>query len=232
MIRVIEPELLDHLLPDDPMAIGSRRDLRRVNAWMGNAALLETLVSRFDLPQPLSVLELGAGDGTLLLRLARRLPTNTKPVTAVLLDRQPVVTAETIQRFRTLNWNIQIESADVFEWLEQPGPRFDWIVTNLFLHHFDKEALSQLLQRAALRTDAIVALEPRRSPLALIGSRLLGFIGCNRVTRHDARVSVHAGFSGREISACWPSAEGWHLEEGPRGLFSHGFSATRNRAPS
>lgn len=232
MIRVIEPELLDHLLPDDPMAIGSRRDLRRVNAWMGNAALLETLVSRFDLPQPLSVLELGAGDGTLLLRLARRLPTNTKPVTAVLLDRQPVVTAETIQRFRTLNWNIQIESADVFEWLEQPGPRFDWIVTNLFLHHFDKEALSQLLQRAALRTDAIVALEPRRSPLALFGSRLLGFIGCNGVTRHDARVSVHAGFSGREISACWPSAEGWHLEEGPRGLFSHGFSATRNRAPS
>ena len=232
MIRVIEPELLDHLLPDDPMAIGSRRDLRRVNAWMGNAALLETLVSRFDLPQPLSVLELGAGDGTLLLRLARRLPTNTKPVTAVLLDRQPVVTAETIQRFRTLNWNIQIESADVFEWLEQPGPRFDWIVTNLFLHHFDKEALSQLLQRAALRTDAIVALEPRRSPLALFGSRLLGFIGCNGVTRHDARVSVHAGFSGQELSACWPSADGWHLEEGPRGLFSHGFSATRNRALS
>ncbi len=232
MIRAIEPELLDHLPPEDPMAIGSRRDLRRVNAWMGNAALLETLVSRFDLPQPLSVLELGAGDGTLLLRLARRLPSRTKPVTAVLLDRQPVVTAETIQQFRTLNWNIQIESADVFEWLDQSGPRFDLIVTNLFLHHFDTEALCQLFQRAALRTDAIVALEPRRSRLVLMGARLLGLIGCNRVTRHDARVSVHAGFSGQELSACWPTPDGWHLVERPMGLFSHGFSASRTRANS
>jgi len=232
MVRVIQPERLDHLPADDPMAIGSRRDLRRVNAWMGHVGLWRKMVARSDLPHPARVLELGAGDGTLLLRLAQRWPQGRTSVAAVLLDRQPVVSDETVQRFKALNWSIQIEASDALEWLRQPGPRWDLIVTNLFLHHFEREPLCHLLRQVALRTDAFVALEPRRSSLALIGSRLLGFIGCNGVTRHDARVSVHAGFSGQEISACWPSAEGWHLEEGPRGLFSHGFSATRNRAPS
>ncbi len=227
MLRVIQPEWLDQLPADDPLAIGSRRDLRRVNAWMGNAALLRTLVFQSNRSRPLTMLELGAGDGTLLLRLAQRWPGDAKPVTTVLLDRQPVVTLETIRRFRNLNWNVQIVSADAFEWLEQSGPRFDMIVTNLFLHHFEPEALGRLLQQAALRTDAFVALEPRRSMLALSGSRLLGLIGCNRVTRHDARVSVHAGFSGQELSALWPSPDGWLLEERPMGLFSHGFSAVR-----
>ena len=232
MERVIQPERLDHLPAEDPMAIGSRRDLQRVNAWMGNVGLWWKMVSRLNLPARARVLELGAGDGTLLLRLAQRWPRGAPPVAAVLLDRQPVVSTETVQRFKTLDWVIHIKTSDALEWLRQPGPRFDLIVTNLFLHHFEREALCHLFQQVALRSDAFVALEPRRSRLALVGSRLLGFIGCNGVTRHDARVSVHAGFSGQELSACWPSADGWHLEEGPRGLFSHGFSATRNRALS
>ena len=40
MKRIIEPELLDTLPPDDPRAVRSRRDLRRVNAWMRNHAIM------------------------------------------------------------------------------------------------------------------------------------------------------------------------------------------------
>src|SRR5665213_1028567 len=39
MKRIVEPELLDALPPDDPSAIRSRQDLRRVNAWMRNHEL-------------------------------------------------------------------------------------------------------------------------------------------------------------------------------------------------
>ena len=38
MKRVVEPELLDQLPPEDPGAMGSRRDLQRLNAWMANPA--------------------------------------------------------------------------------------------------------------------------------------------------------------------------------------------------
>src|ERR1035438_3228095 len=40
MKRIIEPELLDELPPGDPRAAGSRRDLRRLNAWMRNHAIM------------------------------------------------------------------------------------------------------------------------------------------------------------------------------------------------
>ena len=41
--RVLEPETLDHLAPDDPVAQRSRRDLRRVNAFMGARRILSLI---------------------------------------------------------------------------------------------------------------------------------------------------------------------------------------------
>ena len=40
MKRLVQPELLDTLPPDDPLAIGSRRDLHRINWWMRNHAIV------------------------------------------------------------------------------------------------------------------------------------------------------------------------------------------------
>ena len=40
MKRIVQPELLDSLPPGDPRAMRSRRDLRRVNAWMRNHAIM------------------------------------------------------------------------------------------------------------------------------------------------------------------------------------------------
>ncbi len=38
--RTVVPELLDELPPDDPRAMHSRGDLRRVNRLMGNADIM------------------------------------------------------------------------------------------------------------------------------------------------------------------------------------------------
>jgi hypothetical protein len=45
------------------------------------------------------------------------------------------------------------------------------------------------------------------------------------VTRHDALISVRAGFQGTEISELWPRAEALELEENNAGIFSHRFMA-------
>jgi hypothetical protein len=47
------------------------------------------------------------------------------------------------------------------------------------------------------------------------------------VTRHDAVISVRAGFAGRELSALWPDRDRWLVIEGPAGRFSHRFVAQR-----
>ena len=119
-------------------------------------------------------------------------------------------------------------AADVFCWLDQAAPAVDVMLANLFLHHFTDIQLVRLLRLAAARTNLFLACEPRRSPLALTASRLLGFIGCNDITRHDARVSVRAGFAGHDLSALWPADGAWELGEHPAGCFSHCFSAQRH----
>ncbi len=233
MRRLVEPELLDTLPPADAQAVGSRADLRRLNFLMGHAAILSRAFRRnFDKAparsEPLRLVELGAGDGTLLLQLARRWSALGVTVEATLLDRHNLVSAETRRAFAALNWSVETVAADVVRWLEPPSPRVDVMLANLFLHHFQGEELRVLLHRAAARTSLFLACEPRRSPRALAACRLLRLIGCNRVTRHDAAVSVRAGFVGRELSALWPAAPGWEKSEQPAGVFSHCFVAKRN----
>ena len=227
--RHIEPEWLDELPAGDPRAIRSRRDLRRVNALMRNAAIVarELRCGCRD-RSPRVITEIGAGDGTFMLRLAERTAAQWKHVHVVLLDRQDIVNPETLEAFASLGWEAEPMTADVFEWLARPADQaFDVIIANLFLHHFEAARLKALLSLAAKRTHMFMACEPRRSGLALVGSRLLGVVGCNDVSRHDAVVSVRAGFAGQELSALWPDRRAWTLQERANGLFSHCFIASR-----
>lgn len=233
--RNVESELLDTLAPDDPRAIRSRADLRRVNRLMGTRSLLgKSLDTMLQGPAPLRLVELGAGDGTLLLRLARHRTGHWPPITLGLLDLQPVVSEETLDGYHALGWQVEVIHTDVFDWLAQPqvleardALAKPIILANLFVHHFDGQRLQALLAGIANRARAFVCLEPRRSQFALLGSRLLGVIGCNDVTRHDAVTSVRAGFSAQELSAQWPDTDVWNVQESAAGLFSHRFQAVR-----
>ena len=231
MDRLVEPELLDSLPAKAPEAIQSRGDLRRVNGWMGQVGILHRALRNLPPAAPRHVVELGAGDGTFLLRLAARWPAREARITAVLVDRQDLVSSETRRAFAVLGWEVQVVQADVFDWFARPGPTADWMLMNLFLHHFPTERLRRLLALAAARTHVFAACEPRRAVLPLAATRLLRLIGCNAVTRFDARVSVRAGFNHGELSALWPSEDSWQLREGPAGLFSHCLVARRKGGP-
>ena len=229
MRRQLEPEWLDELPVDAEEAVRSRRDLRRINAWMGNAGILARALRTALDGRPLRTLvELGAGDGRLLLEVVQRLNPPGPPARVLLLDRLRLVTPETQAAFGRSGWRADPVSSDVLEWLRQAGSGpIDAVVANLFLHHFNEHPLRELLGLAAQRTAVFVAVEPRRSPLARAFSRLLWAIRCNAVTRHDAAVSVQAGFVGQELSALWPSvsSHNWKLTEHRAGLFSHLFVA-------
>jgi hypothetical protein len=198
--RSLEPEWLDELPPEDPRAVRSRADLRRVNWIMGNARILAR-----HLGQAKRVADLGGGDGSLMRAVERKLKRNLE---VTIVDR--------------------IAGLEVFEFLAAPGKPLDAIVANLFLHHLTDHDLRRLFSLAAVRAPLFVACEPRRSRFALAGSHLMWFIGCNDVTRHDAVISVRAGFNGRELSDAWPVVDGWTLAERPAPPFSHLFVARRD----
>ena len=238
MSRIVASETLDHLAADDPVARRSRRDLVRVHRVMGTPSIVirgwQALVSPERAKAPLKILEIGAGDGTLLLGVARSLGPGWPQVQLTLLDRQDIVSPATLACFSDLGWSAKVEVADALEWATRPvavAPRWDLVTTALFLHHFEDKQLDTLLARIASSANRFFACEPRRAWMALAGSHLVGALGANAVTREDAVLSVHAGFRASEITALWPArGMDWQCREFAAGLFSHCFSARRHGA--
>lgn len=242
--RLVLPELLDGLAAEDQAAQRSRRDLQRVHRAMGTRATLlralralPPMRTRTVASAPLRVLELGAGDGSLMLGVARSLQGEWPAVALTMLDRLPLLTPATAAEYALAGWTATAEVGDALDWAAraraerlapQAPSRWDLIVANLFLHHFKSAELAMLLAAVASSSDHFVACEPRRAWLAWAGSHLVGALGANAVTREDAVLSVHAGFRNQELHALWPaSAPCWNLSETAAGLFSHCFVGSR-----
>jgi hypothetical protein len=242
--RSVSAETLDGLAEDDPAAMRSRRDLQRVHRIMGTRAIVLRALREWPLPRtqgaPLRVLELGAGDGSLMLRVAQALAPTWPRVELTLLDRQALIHRETVEQYAKLGWSATSTLADVLDWATEPLPlprhgdthaTWDVIIANLFLHHFQGAQLAAVMQAVAERCNYFLACEPRRARFALVGSHLIGAVGVNAVTREDAVLSVHAGFQGAELSSLWPVQDAtWTSRDYSAGLFSHCFTAVRNGA--
>ncbi len=226
MKRIVEPEILDELPPDDSRAVASRRDLRKLNWIMRHENIFhDALVLKIQ-QAPRRIVELGAGDGSLLLGLARRFHTRWPDVRCTLVDQQKVATDETLAEFQKLGWSAVVAEADVFDWLKSAQP-CDVMLANLFLHHFQDDKLTELLRLAAQQTKLFLACETRRATIPLAMSRMLWLYGCNTVTRNDAVISTRAGFAGQELSALWPRDTDWRLEERSAFVFTQFFAAQR-----
>lgn len=228
--RVVCAEQLDSLPADDPRARRSRADLRRVHRAMGSVSIFTRAIARLQLrTPPRRILELGCGDGTLLLRLLGTLRRSWPGGEVTLLDRQDLVSAAVRARLLALGWTAQSLHADALEWARSAHRQhYDLCLTALFLHHFQRPDLAELLNAVAASVDAFVACEPQRSSSSRVGSRLVVLLGANEVTRHDAVKSVAAGFADRELTALWPaSPERWQIEERFAAPFTHCFAARR-----
>jgi len=179
--------------------------------------------------RPCRILELGAGDGTLLLRVARRLRPIPGGVELFLLDQHDIVDSATIEAYAAIGWTAMAVKLDVRDWARDPiGRPYDLCIASLFLHHFGADELRGLLRAVAARVGAFVACEPRRDAVTRLASRLVGLTGASSVTRMDAITSVEAGFAGHELSDLWPGDDHrWVLREYRVRRFSHCFSAVR-----
>jgi hypothetical protein len=191
--RVVIPEILDGLPANDPAALRSRRDLRLINATMGNFRWVERQVAR--LPEGGALLEIGAGDGRLSARLAAKFP--EKPLTAIDLTPCP-------QGFAGAHWR----QGDLLQIL--PEVSADVLVGVMIVHHFSDVQLAEL-GRTLGGFRAVVLCEPWRAfPPLVWGGLLWPVVGA--VTRHDLPVSVRAGFRPGELPGLL-NLENWKIEE-------------------
>ena len=188
MPRVLVPELLDSLPADHPDAIASRRDLRFLNAVMGNFRWLENQLTSCPGAGAM-IVEIGACDGGFARRACGRIPGMATRYHALDLASQPAAWPA------GATWH----QADL--WSEAGAAllsRTGILVANLVLHHFDDNALRRF---GSLLTNCqiILACEPCRREVHVWQGRLLSpFL--NKVTRHDMTVSIRAGFRGAELA--------------------------------
>src|SRR3954465_4958285 len=159
--RLLEPEWLDELPPHDPRAVRSRADLRRVNWVMANARVLSRALA--GISPGAHIVDLGSGDGSLMLGVARVLRRPGMELT--LVDRAPIVSDATLAAFGALGWKARVAASDALEFIAHE--RQDVIVANLFLPRLNAPSLKPLFALAAERSRALAACEPRRSALAL-----------------------------------------------------------------
>ena len=182
MSRVVEPEILDRLSPDDPDAIRSRRDLRLINKLMGGQKwILDQLSQMSELHK---VIELGAGDG----QLSTMIKQQQKACEVVALDLVP--------RPESMREDVVWESVSVLDY--DGYDENSVIVANLFVHHLEADELALLGEKMRLARMVLFA-EPYRGNVALCMSKVM-FPLVNHVTRHDMTVSIKAGFLKDEIS--------------------------------
>lgn len=184
-------ELLDQLDHDDPSAIRSRADIRRINGLMGNFRWLRRTLERSGaLGANLRIVEIGAGRGDLGLELRRRHPR----VNYTGIDLVPP------PRGFPLPWR----QGDALAQLADC--KGDVLVANLFLHHLSDTRLRELGGLLS-SYQAVICNEPLRSSRSQALALAVRGLGINHVTRFDIHASIEAGFRDRELPRMLGMAE-------------------------
>ena len=194
--RSTAPEIMDDAAQDFAAFSAALRDLERINrlslAYRPTLRWLDALARKAG-ARRLRVLDVGAGGGDMLARVAEWGARRGITLELAALDRSPHAAAHARARHPALR--ARWITADLFAL--DPAERFDAVICALFTHHLDDVALLRFLRwmeaRAALGW-FISDLHRHPLPWATVwaGVRLLRM---DPMVVHDSTVSIARGFS-------------------------------------
>jgi len=203
--RTLTPELMDDPnVPRDELAM-SLRYIRGINRFMGGeSSLLRHLKAwsrRWPRGRTVTMLDVATGSADLPLAAvewARRAGFELR-VTGV--DKHPETLALAREHVGGEE-RVELREADALDLSPHFAPgSFDYVHAGLFLHHLsDDDVVSVLRQMGEIAAKGIIWNDLVRSKHSLRAVRLMT-IGMPHIVKHDARVSVSAGFTREEAEA-------------------------------
>jgi ubiquinone/menaquinone biosynthesis C-methylase UbiE len=203
-------ELLDGPLDDAAALAGNLRDLRRINLRLDGvnltAAAIEALAAhRADL----TMLDVGTGGADIPMALITRANRRGRRLRIVAIDSRPEVLAAALQLNPGLSTTDDLElhvgDGHALRFLDRS---FDIAHASLLIHHLDPEATVAVLRemRRVARLGVVVN-DLHRSRLGWAGAWLIGHVlTANRLTRHDAPLSVRRAYRVAEMLVMLRSA--------------------------
>ena len=184
--RVIEPEWLDDARREE--ARKSLSDLIRLNRYWGGYSSLAKLLRSAELPSgSFSVLDVGAANGDMGQQM-RRLHSGARVTSLDYVAHHLDCAAE------------PKVVADAFHLPFAPRS-FDYIFSSLFMHHFTNQQIVGLLSAfAAVSRRGVLVDDLERAviPYYFVPATQ-AVLGWDRITVHDAPISVAAGFRADEL---------------------------------
>lgn len=203
-ISPIGSELLDEAGCPDRLARTALREIGLANALFGGRAAagwgLDQLLR--DAPaRPLTLLDLGAGCGDISRYLRARARSRGAQLTPIALDRH--------REAARLCQEGDVSSVVADAWALPFADRsVDFVVASQLLHHFSREAGTELVRALdRIARVGVVVADLYRARVAQAGIWIASIaLGFHRVTRQDGVTSVRRGFTPAELSRLLLSA--------------------------
>jgi ubiquinone/menaquinone biosynthesis C-methylase UbiE len=186
--RVIEPELLDHLPPEE--ARPNLADLTRINQYFGgHSVILKTLAQVTAPSDAFTLLDIGAASGDTAMAITAAYSHSC----VVSFDYSPT--------------NIGAAPhpkiiGNAFALPFAPSS-FDFVLCSLFLHHFQDDHVVHLLRSfhaVAKRALLVCDLERNVIPYFFLPATK-HILNWKKITVHDGMISVRAAFKQEELRA-------------------------------
>jgi SAM-dependent methyltransferase len=188
-------ELMDQPVDAPDELEGNLADIEFANRWLGGIAPIRREVRR---TRARTILDVGSGSGDVPHALVRDGRRRGVDVRATCLDHSPQMIA--IAQRRTGNDDRLTFVLGEGERLPFPDATFDVVTCSLALHHFEPPAARALLRemRRVARVTPIVG-DLRRSRVAFVATWMwIHATTRNRLTRHDAPLSVRRAYNAGE----------------------------------
>lgn len=190
------PEIMDDFSIEDERVDEALKELKLINKLLGGISTsrtgLKSLIGKKHESLDLEVLDVGSGASDVMIALRR----NNKKIKITGLDIN-----KRVCEFLNKSSGVAVVCGDVKTLPFKEG-YFDFVHTSLFLHHFEKEEIKNILENLLLLcSSGLIINDLRRSILALAGIKLLTFFfSKSKLVKNDAPLSVRRSFTKKELN--------------------------------
>ncbi|WP_117881420.1 methyltransferase domain-containing protein [Aureibaculum luteum] len=195
-------EIMDDFSIDGAILENTLDQLANINKWLGGNSVtlsgLKTVLKKYPKHKPLTIIDLGCGNGDMLRIVAQYLKKNHFNFKLIGVDANACA-IEYAQKLSVDYPEIMYLQQDIFS-EEFKLLTYDLVLATLFLHHFKKEQLitllSELLKTAKL---GILVNDLHRHKMAYYLFKGLGLFIKNHMVKQDGLTSVLRGFKRKEL---------------------------------
>ncbi|MFD2518604.1 methyltransferase domain-containing protein [Salinimicrobium flavum] len=200
--RSTRHEIMDDFDLQGPELEKTLKDLDKVNKWLGGNKLtlegIEQVLENYTLERPVKIVDVGCGNGSVLMEVAQLGRRKKIPMELVGIDgnRHTIAIAQRLNEYP----EISFQSTDVFS-RNFKNEEADIFLCTLTLHHFKDDEIEDLLRIFVKNSSmGVVINDLHRSRIAyyLFEAFCAVFIK-NEIARRDGLISILRGFKEDEL---------------------------------